>query len=954
MTTRRTRPRLSQRSNVEELCLQGTNKEKMAMICNILEIDTKILEMPRDGFSEESMNSGTRSFARGKRIVNRIVDNICDLISPSNPQFKKCLTGEDEKEVNNIDKKHLLSNATELVFTGSPYTQHIVKALLAKSFWLKELTHILNTEAESFNGDSRFIAMKKKALIGKRQFMSLKKSYNNLSSGKDKSKNAYKYRLDPSKFSTAIEFIQESLCLKAGVTRDVKFDGHLFKDMPVYERGGKSIRSLNDSYNASFDKDHRVGRDTFFHIAKFLTKRGESKAGLSTYYIQLRYSGNIFTRMMTRLLDFEYRNIQGKREVTEQCKSLLKEWKDVQMFVMWEYTNRHLKMSSSDPAHCCTYTLGGICTHKHNTRSCAKCNSCLDFFYKKVKGFLDYVVSRLGEDSESDEIKSMYRAIPILTYAIKHYMAHRLRAKVQFVAIDNEKESLKNDPTILYICIDHKQKILQIRFREGQVEYYGKTGMSDLGAMIMQWVVRKVKQKSANGTIIEKEVGGFEYSFLNLLFKDYTGQDHVQVSSAIEKIVSYVKEKYPEVKEIIIQSDNATCFASQEHIPFIYHMNKEFRTKNMPIISKWLFTEAQAGRGRLDTHFSYLNTVFKSFVEDGNDILTEEHVIDALAFDGGIAGTTGILLDCANLQGETISKKFKTSKVRSRSTHEIRWYDNKVEVYASSGITAPEIIPDSKLKNHKKKDLKVVVARSFVSEKPPLFIKADDSYSNLAKKSVVIDIESLEDKTVSSKKDNRDEKNWSKLKQKRIYVDDESVPEHDMNIERGDEATLSSSPLILTSETNNSSNNLNGTNSERFSNPRKKRNFDASVHGGGERLVINNDSTMSRRAKVFKDTLESKGIVSLHCSNDNIQVLGDVSDELKPKWAVYPGKNPYKMNLKCREKLKQLYDIGKKSKKQKITAERAYQILIDTVIFDDWEQQLVVTVPKIKSFFSTC
>lgn len=440
--------------------------------------------------------------------------------------------------------------------------------------------------------------------------------------------------------------------------------------------------------------------------------------------------------MMTCLLDFEYRNIQGKREVTEQCTSLLKEWKDIQMFVMWEYTDRHLKMSSLDPAHCCTYALGGICTHKHNTRSCAKCNSCLDFFNKKVKGFLDYVVSRLGEDSKSDEIKSMYRAIPILTYAIRHYMAHRLRAKVQFVAIDKEKESLKNDPTILY-----------------QVEYYGRTGMRDLGAMIMQWDVRKVKQKSANGTTIEKEVGGFEYSFLNLLFKDYTGQDHVQVSSAIEKIVSYVNEKYPEVKEIIIQSDNATCFASQEHIPFIYHMNKEFRTKNMPIISKWIFTEAQAGRGRLDTHFSYVNTVFKSLVEDGNDILTEDHIIDALAFDGGIAGTTGILLDCANLQGETISKKFKTSKVRSPSTHEIRWYDNKVEVYASSGITAPEIIRDSKLKNHEKKDLKVVVARSFTSDKPPLFIKADDSYSNLAKKSKVIDIKSLEDKTVSSKKE---------------------------------------------------------------------------------------------------------------------------------------------------------------------------------------------------------
>jgi hypothetical protein len=34
-----------------------------------------------------------------------------------------------------------------------------------------------------------------------------------------------------------------------------------------------------------------------------------------------------------------------------------------------------------------------------------------------------------------------------------------------------------------------------------------------------------------------------------------------------------------------------------------------------------------------------------------------------------------------------------------------------------------------------------------------------------------------------------------------------------------------------------------------------------------------------------------------------------------------------------------------------VGAERAHQILVDTLLFDKWDQQLDLTVPKIKAFF---
>mmetsp|Transcript_4151 Transcript_4151/g.8033 ORF Transcript_4151/g.8033 Transcript_4151/m.8033 type:complete len:122 (-) Transcript_4151:72-437(-) len=70
------------------------------------------------------------------------------------------------------------------------------------------------------------------------------------------------------------------------------------------------------------------------------------------------------------------------------------------------------------------------------------------------------------------------------------------------------------------------------------------------------------------------------------------------------------------------------------------------------------------------------------------------------------------------------------------------------------------------------------------------------------------------------------------------------------------------------------------------------------------------------------------------------------------RWAEYPGNSQNKLSIEYLVKLKELYDIGKKNKKQKVSAERAHQILIDTILVDKWADQLDVTVPKIKAFFS--
>ena len=65
-----------------------SNKDILSQVCNILDINTSVLEMPKGGFTEEAMDTKARALSRGTRIVRTLLARICDLVSPSNAKFK--------------------------------------------------------------------------------------------------------------------------------------------------------------------------------------------------------------------------------------------------------------------------------------------------------------------------------------------------------------------------------------------------------------------------------------------------------------------------------------------------------------------------------------------------------------------------------------------------------------------------------------------------------------------------------------------------------------------------------------------------------------------------------------------------------------------------------------------------------------------------------------------------
>ena len=63
------------------------------------------------------------------------------------------------------------------------------------------------------------------------------------------------------------------------------------KNLPVYERGGKAKKKLWFDYRDVMKATNKkyLRRESFEELAGMKSKKGESKIGVSTYYVKLRY-----------------------------------------------------------------------------------------------------------------------------------------------------------------------------------------------------------------------------------------------------------------------------------------------------------------------------------------------------------------------------------------------------------------------------------------------------------------------------------------------------------------------------------------------------------------------------------------------------------------------------------------------------------------------------------------
>ncbi|KAE8876020.1 hypothetical protein PF007_g18053 [Phytophthora fragariae] len=224
-------------------------------------------------------------------------------------------------------------------------------------------------------------------------------------------------------------------------------------------------------------------------------------------------------------------------------------------------------------------------------------------------------------------------------------------------------ESVNNPVTktsVIFVDLDHKQKILGRKLVENQMEYFGKAGMSLPGAMVMSAPRHDGTDEARDGNA---ESVGVLLHFVDMVVAN-GAQDVFQVISCLEALILVLHDRFPEANRMVLISDNASVFTGGEWIPWVIKLTRKYPHLR---VSRYMNTEAPTGRDMLDAHFSFWNRKMDTFVRKDNAIQTPDDLYSALTDEGGVANTTTLLLGVDSLKASLFNnaKSSFSSKIKS-------------------------------------------------------------------------------------------------------------------------------------------------------------------------------------------------------------------------------------------------------------------------------------------------
>ena len=117
----------------------------------------------------------------------------------------------------------------------------------------------------------------------------------------------------------------------------------------------------------------------------------------------------------------------------------------------------------------------------------------------------------------------------------------------------------------------------------------------------------------------------------------------------------------------------------------------------------------------------YLNILLDKFVQYGNNIMMECHIVEAPIFSVWVVGTTAVFLDWSNFPVKCIANKFKSSFFWSWSKHDINCIKMKLYIISSSAIHALGNVLKTQLDKHMPLIFEVPTVKDFMSPKTALF-----------------------------------------------------------------------------------------------------------------------------------------------------------------------------------------------------------------------------------------
>ena len=208
--------------------------------------------------------------------------------------------------------------------------------------------------------------------------------------------------------------------------------------------------------------------------------------------------------------------------------------------------------------------------------------------------------------------ESLLYDIKVASASIIDYMKHLMRDFQQKKAKVDAYKQLDNKTG--FWLKDFDQKVLPVRFREGQKEYFGKKGMS------MHIDVFFLKQNDE----LKKHV-----YFTNIYRCD---QGVSSVISIADTVLNQFRIDEPEVCRLFAKSDNANCYHANFSAESMHNL---CHSKGLQLL-RYDFNEPCCGKDQCDRESAAAKTIMRSFVDAGNDLVSAEDLEKAIKYVKGV------------------------------------------------------------------------------------------------------------------------------------------------------------------------------------------------------------------------------------------------------------------------------------------------------------------------------
>ncbi|CAG2239924.1 unnamed protein product [Mytilus edulis] len=273
----------------------------------------------------------------------------------------------------------------------------------------------------------------------------------------------------------------------------------------------------------------------------------------------------------------------------------------------------HVQMKDQCSDHCIQFALSDP-TEKKLARSCTdhlhdmKCPRCCLLPDTVIE--LKRIISEFTDISEEERTEFLVD-IETAEGKVLDWKSHILRCVNQDRSRLETLQNLTEGDAM--IVMDWAMKFLPLRHREKQSDFFGQKGFN--------WHVIVVIFKDNDTSTLKHR------TYVHTI--ESAKQDWYSVTSVIEHTLKTIKDQMPNIKSVVLRSDNAGCY----HCSNLWHSLHGISQR-----TEYDFSEAQNGKSYCDSKIAHMRGKMRKYVLEGGDITSSTEMKEALDVCGGVSG----------------------------------------------------------------------------------------------------------------------------------------------------------------------------------------------------------------------------------------------------------------------------------------------------------------------------